>query len=443
MTTEPEWIGQRYVSQFGWNVLSDLAEIGARLGASEGERLGHERVITAFESVGLRDVHAQEFEIPRWERGSSSVTVTEPSAVPLESISLPGSPSGNVEGEIVHLGYGLPEDFEKADLDGKIVVARSDIPDFAERWMHRREKYFRAYQHGAAAFVFQNHVEGCLPPTGSVGGGTDVIGPLPAIGVSKEVGERLRRYAAEGELRGTVSVETNVEEWTSRNVTGTLGPETDTEILIGAHVDGHDISQGALDNASGVAVLCEVAAGLASIADRLETQVRFIGFGSEELGLVGSQHYTENTDLSSVDAVINCDGAGRARNMQVRTCGFEDIGAAVREVADAFDHPIGVLPEIGAHSDHWPFVWRGIPGVQVKSDTGPGRGFGHTFADTLDKTDGRAIRDHGTLVAKLAVLLAEDDREIAGRSPRSIRDELIAEQQDVSMRVAGEWPFEE
>jgi len=292
-------------------------------------------------------------------------------------------------------------------------------------------------------FVFQNHVEGCLPPTGSVGGGTDVVGPLPAIGVSKEVGEQLRRDAAEGELRGTVSVETNVDEGTSRNVTGTLGPETETEIIVCAHVDGHDINQGALDNASGVAVLCEVAAGLASIEDGLETQVRFIGFGSEELGLIGSQHYTESTDLSSVDTVINCDGAGRARDMQVRTCGFDDIGAVVKKVAEEFNHPIAVLPEIGAHSDHWPFVWRGIPGVQVKSDTGPGRGFGHTFADTVDKTDSRAIRDHGILVAELAATLAEDGREIAGRSSSSICDELIAEQQDVSMRVAGEWPFEE
>jgi Zn-dependent M28 family amino/carboxypeptidase len=443
MVSEPEWIGQRYVSKFGWNVLTDLTEIGARLGASEGECRGHERVAAAFESAGLRDVHAQEFGIPCWERGSSSITITEPSQVDLGSISLPGSPSGNVEGAIVHLGYGLPEDFGNADLEGKIVVVRSDIPDHAERWMHRREKYFRAYQHGASVFAFQNHVEGCLPPTGSVGGGTDVVGPLPAIGVSKEVGEQLRRDAAEGELRGTVSVETNVDEGTSRNVTGTLGPETETEIIVCAHVDGHDISQGALDNASGVAVLCEVAAGLASIEDGLETQVRFIGFGSEELGLIGSQHYTESTDLSSVDTVINCDGAGRARDMQVRTCGFDDIGAVVKKVAEEFNHPIAVLPEIGAHSDHWPFVWRGIPGVQVKSDTGPGRGFGHTFADTVDKTDSRAIRDHGILVAELAATLAEDGREIAGRSSSSICDELIAEQQDVSMRVAGEWPFEE
>jgi len=443
MVEETDWIGQRYVSTFGTGVLEDLAELGARLGASEGERQGHERVMEAFESAGLQDVHAREFDMPRWERGSASVALSEPRDLDMECIALPGSPGETVEGELVHLGYGLPEDFEDADLGGKIAVARSDVPAHADRWMHRREKYFRAHQGGAAAFVFQNHVEGWLPATGSVGGGTDVVGPLPAVGVSKEVGERLARYADQGTVRATVAIETSIDSGTSRNVTGTLGPETDDEVLVCAHVDGHDISQGAMDNASGVAVMCEAAAGLAALEDRLETRVRFVGFGAEELGLVGSQTYADRTNTSDVKTVVNCDGAGRARDMQARTCGFDDIGAAAQEVADAFDHPVEVLAEVATHSDHWPFVWRGVPGVQIKSDTGPGRGYGHTFADTLDKTDRRAVRDHGIVVAWLASLLAESDRTVERRSPDDIRDELVEEQQDVSMRVAGEWPFDD
>lgn len=442
MESEAEWIGQRYISRFGTGVLEDLTEIGARLGASTGERQGHERVATAFKSVGLNDVHFQEFEMPHWERDAASLLLSAPRERSLDCISLPGSPPGTIEDEIVHLGYGLPEDFDSVDLDGKIAVARSDVPDHADRWMHRREKYFRAHENGASAFVFQNHVEGCLPPTGSVGGGTDVIGPIPAVGVSKEVGEQLARYHCEDVPTGTVTVETRISDGRSQNVTGTLGPDTDTEVIVSAHVDGHDISQGALDNASGVAVMCEVAAGLAAIEHQLETRVRFVGFGAEELGLVGSQRYAQNNDTSKIKAILNCDGAGRGRNMQVRTCGFEDIWSATEEISDEFNQPVERLPGVAAHSDHWPFVWRGIPGVQVRSDTGPGRGFGHTFADTFDKIDSRAIRTHGILVAGVARRLAEEEREVAHRNPADIRDELIAEKQDVSMRVAGEWPFE-
>jgi len=440
------WIGDRFVSTRGRDVLADLTRIGARLGASEGERAGHERLREEFEALGLRDVSLEEFPLTEWRRGTSSVELTGGWDDDLDCIALPGSPADTVTGEVVHLGYGLPEDFAAADLEGKIAVARSDVPDYHDRWLHRREKYFRAVENGAAAFVFQNHVEGCLPPTGSVGGGTDVVGPLPAVGVSRETGDLLRRYAAGAggeDATATVSVDVDVGEGTSQNVTGVLGPDTGEEVLVCAHVDGHDISEGALDNASGVATLVEIAAALADLEADLETAVRFVGFGAEELGLNGSQHYADAHDLSAVKAVVNCDGAGRARDAAVVTNGFDDLGAAAAETAAAFDRPFAAVPRISNHSDHWPFVWRGIPGVQVRSETGDGRGFGHTFADTFDKTDSRAIRTHGVLVAEYVRRLAEGDRSIARRAPESIRDELVAEEQDVSMRVAGEWPFDD
>jgi len=438
-----DWIGERFVSDLGTSLLADLAEIGPRLGASEGERRGHERVRRAFETAGVRDVELQEFDLTKWERDDARVELTEPTERTFDPIALPGSPSGTVEAEFVHLGYGLPADFEDADLEGTVVVTRSDVPDYHDRWMHRREKYFRAVDAGAAAFLFQNHVEGQLPPTGSVGGGTDVVGPIPAAGVSYEAGERLARYDSEGSVRGTITVETEISDGTSQNVVGVLGPDTDEEIVLCGHVDGHDISEGALDNASGIAVVCEAAAGLAAVEDALERRVRVIGFGAEELGLKGSQHYLETTDPSTVTAVVNCDGVGRGRDMSVRTCGFGDLGTVVEEVATEFDHPIEAVPRVSTHSDQWPFVWRGVPGLAVGSDTGPGRGWGHTAADTLDKTDERAIREHGILVARIVQLLADAERTIDRRDPEAIRDELVAEKQDVSMRVAGEWPFDD
>jgi Zn-dependent M28 family amino/carboxypeptidase len=437
------WIGDRFVSTRGRDVLVDLTRIGARLGASEGERRGHERVREEFEDLGLREVTTEEFDLTKWERGSARIGLTGDRTGDLDCIALPGSPPATVEGEVVHLGYGLPGDFERADVEGKVVVARSDVPEYHDRWLHRREKYFRAAEGGAAAFVFQNHVEGCLPPTGSVGGGTDVVGPLPAVGVSKEVGEELRRYAEGEDATATVAVDADVGEGTSQNVSGVVGPDTDEEVLVCAHVDGHDISQGALDNASGVATMVEAAAALVALEDDLETRVRFVGFGAEELGLNGSQTYADSADLAAVTAVVNCDGAGRAREMSVVTNGFDALADAVEETSAAFDRPVSSVPTISNHSDHWPFVWRGVPGVQVRSETGEGRGFGHTFADTLDKTDTRAIRAHGVLVADYARRLAEADRDVPRRDPDAIRDELVAEKQDVSMRVAGEWPFDE
>jgi Zn-dependent M28 family amino/carboxypeptidase len=436
-----DWIGETYTSSLGRDLLFDLSEIGSRLAASEGEREGHDRLAEAFEECGVRDVHDQEFAIPRWERGSSQFSIDVPRERSFDVISLPGSPAGEAAGEIVHLGYGLPEDFERSDLEGTIVVARSDAPAH-HRWMHRREKYFRAYEAGAAAFVYQNHVPGCLPPTGSLGGGIDVMGPLPAIGISTEEGERLAEYARTEAIEGEVSVDVTVSDGYSRNTIGTVGPDTEEEVLVGAHVDGHDISEGALDNASGVAVLAEVARALVRIEDDLETRVRLVGFGAEELGLVGSQTYADEHDLSGIGLVVNCDGAGRARDMAVRTCGFEGVPELVEATSEEYDHPIDRIPGVNPHSDHWPFVWRGIPGIQVRSITGEGRGFGHTFADTFDKTDARAVREHAILTTALVERAARSGTEIEPRSVESIQEELERKELDISMRVAGDWPYE-
>ncbi|MWV63262.1 M28 family peptidase [Halorubrum sp. JWXQ-INN 858] len=440
MSEDVEWIGRTFTSDVGWELLYDLAEIGNRLGASDGERRGHERVAETFESVGVRDVHEEPFDIPKWERGDAGLSLSAPTDRSFDAIALPGSPAGEASGEIVHLGYGLVDDFEGADLEGKIVVARSDVPKHHDRWMHRREKYYRAYEGGAEAFVFQNHVPGCLPPTGSLGGSDEVMGPLPAIGVSKEAGERIAMYAGEGTVTGDVSIDVTVSDGESRNTVGTLGPDTDEEVIVCAHVDGHDISEGALDNASGTAVLSEVARALAEREDELDRRVTLIGFGSEELGLIGSERYAAAHDLDDVVAVVNCDGAGRARDLIAKTCGFPGMRDAAESVVGSLRHPVQIVPGVNTHSDHWPFVQRGVPGVQIQSDTGDGRGFGHTFADTLDKTDPRAIREHGIHVTRLVEHLANGDR-IASRDPDGIAEELRANDLETPMRVAGDWPF--
>lgn len=440
MSKNVDWIGRTYTSDVGWELLCDLAEIGGRLGASEGERRGHERVMEAFESVGVRDVHDEPFEIPKWDRGAASLSLSEPTGRSFDGIALPGSPSGEVATEVSHLGHGLVSDFEGTNLEGKIAVARSDVPKHHDRWMHRREKYFRAYNRGAEAFVFQNHVPGCLPPTGSLGGSNEIIGPIPAIGVSKEVGDRIAMYAREGTVTGSLSVDVTVSDGESRNIVGILGPDTEKEVLVCAHVDGHDISEGALDNASGVAVLSEVARALAEREEELERRVRLVGFGSEEFGLIGSEHYASIHEMERIVAVVNCDGAGRGRDLVAKTCGFPGMRDAVEAVTGALRHPAQIVPGVNTHSDHWPFVQRGVPGVQIKSDTGDGRGFGHTFADTLDKTDVRAIRDHSVLVTRLVERLANGN-PIASRDPEGIAEELRKNDLETPMRVAGDWPF--
>ncbi|MGB7528858.1 M20/M25/M40 family metallo-hydrolase [Sphingobacterium cellulitidis] len=114
----------------------------------------------------------------------------------------------------------------------------------------------------------------------------------------------------------------------SDNIIGFLDNSADYTIVIGAHYDhlgtGHiggsrdslgvgKIHNGADDNASGVAGLLELARHYATNDIKEPFNMLFIGFGAEELGLLGSKHFTENPTipLNSIQWMLNMDMIGR------------------------------------------------------------------------------------------------------------------------------------
>lgn len=437
-----DWIGSTFTSDTGWSHLETLVDVGDRMAGTEGERRAAE---TTRDALGeyARDAHLDEFEIQGWERGSSELRAADETFGHRdEVIALPRSPSGEVTGELVDLGYGLPSDFEEADLEGKVAMVDASVPDWYDRRLHRREKYYYAVEAGAAAFVYRNHVDGYLPATGSVGNENSPIGDVPAVGVAQEVGSRIARRA-EGE-DVTVAVEAELYEGaTSRNVHAELGPETEEELLVTSHVDGHDISEAAMDNGAGTAMVVELARTLAAREEELDTRVHFLVYGAEEVGLLGSGYDAASRDLDAVKAVLNLDGVVQGRTLKCYTHGFDALDAAVDEVASEFGHPITTTPEQGPHSDHWEYVKWGVPGYHVTAESGSeGRGWGHTHADTLDKLEVRTFREQAVLLTALAVRLADEGFSVAHAAPEDIAAALEEENKAEGMKVTGDWPYD-
>ncbi len=434
-----QWIGTTFESDAGWDHLETLVDVGDRMAGSEGERRAAEATRDALAEVGARDARIEEFDVQGWTRGGSEIRAGQTSQ---DCIALPRSPDASATGELVDLGYGLPSDFEDTDVEGKVVMVATNVPDYFDRFVHRREKYYYAVEGGAAAFVFKNHVEGCLPPTGSVGTADDPIGDVPAVGVSKEVGARLSRRW-EGETV-TVAVDADVHDATSGNVHAELGPDTDEELLVTSHVDAHDIAEGAMDNGAGTAMVVEMARALADREDELDARVHFVAFGAEEVGLEGSGRMAERANFDDVKAIVNNDGVVRGRTLSFYTHGFDALDEAAHAVADRFDHPVKTIPEQGPHSDHWPFVEWGVPGYHVMSETGDeGRGWGHTHADTLDKLEVRDLREQAILLTELTVHLASDEFSVAHKAPEEIAEALEAENKAKGMKITGDWPYDE
>lgn len=431
------WIGETFRSDVGWRHVETLVDIDNRMAGSEGEARAAEETRDALARAGAREARLDPFEIRGWARDSARLRTDDAG---FACLALPRSPADEATGPLVDIGYGLPVDFE-TDLSGAIVMVSSTVPDWSDRFIHRREKYLQAVQSGAAGFVFRNHVEGGLAATGSVGTDPRSIGPIPAVAVSKEVGARLARTATDETV--TLGVEATIETATSHNAIASLGPETATEILVTGHVDAHDITEGARDNASGAAMLVELAHILADREADLETRVTFIGFGAEEVGLLGAKYDSTHRDHETIKAVVNNDALAEHRTLELTTHGFAALDDPIETVGSRYNHPIEMVPRLAPHSDHWPYVRRGVPGLLVScTRSAPGRGWGHTRADTLDKLDVRNFREQAILLAELVMTLADNSVRIPHRPSEAVAAQLEDERLDTGLRIAGEWPYD-
>jgi Zn-dependent M28 family amino/carboxypeptidase len=352
---------------------------------------------------------------------------------------LPGTCEGTISGRLIDVGFGRPGDFEAKDVREAIVMASSESPADHHKWIHRMEKYSEAVDRGAVGFVFYGHLDGCLPPTGEIGY-QNRPAPIPGVGVSKEVGHDLKRFAEAVEPILEIDVDCRHQETTSQNVEGVLGPDSDMELLVTAHVDAHDISQGAGDNGVGCTIVTEVARLLAQVDERLGTAVRFVGFGAEEMGLRGALHWTETNSLEDIVAILNIDGVGAGRQLEVNSNGFEPLGSAFERCGEELGLPVDTISNVSPHGDQWEFVQEGVPGAMIGTSSDGGRRWGHTHADTFDKIDFRNLREFAVVIASAVFELSRESDALDHKTPAAVRDQLDAGYRQ-ELRVSDRWPW--
>ncbi|MFC6726181.1 M28 family metallopeptidase, partial [Halobium palmae] len=227
------------------------------------------------------------------------------------------------------------------------------------------------------------------------------------------------------------------------NAHAELGPDTDEELLVTSLLDALDLAEGAMDNGAGTATVIEVARALAEREEELDTRIRFVCFGSEEVGLVGSTHESERADREAIRAVVNVDSNVHGRTLTLDAHGFDELEDAAESVGERFGHPVSVGGDLVPHSDHWPFVRWGVPGYVVAAESDSrGRGWGHTHADTLEKLERRTLREQAILLAELVVDLADEGTSVERRDPRDVAAELEAEDLAAGMKVTGDWVYD-
>ena len=416
---DQQMVGDIYTSQESMENLTVLCdEYGARFAGTPEERDAANFIAACFRRYGLQNVELEAYPYAGWTRGTATLEVIEPIHRTLHCISLPYCPAGDITTELVSAGYGSPGEYESLGNTAvdKLVMAQSASPPDLGRWVHRKEKFERAVLAGASGFIFVSEHPGVGPETGSLQNNQEA--PVPGISVCKEDGEFLKRLMARSSGKVTLKLKTTDinEPRTSWNVVADLpGRENSEEmVILGCHYDGHDISQGAHDPASGMVSVIEAARVLSAYAgDSLKRTVRFIAFGTEEIGLTGAFRYIDahTSELDKIRFMLNMDAAGgESRKGIVLHCwdALEQFFNTAREQMHA-EMPVG--QKVHSYSDHFPFFLKGVPSCHMGDPESPpgGRGFGHTAYDTLDKVKLENLRAASAVGARLALRCANTD----------------------------------
>ena len=341
-----------------------------------------------------------------------------------------------IDAEAVFVGHGIvaPEfgwdDFKDVDVRGKMLVLFTNEPESSDpkffggkaltyygRWTY---KYEQALRKGALGAII-------IHTTPTAGYGWDVVRSSwgreqsyvkaapgePALAlaawVTSEAGERFLALAGHSvnellkasESRGFRPIPlgirfqgkilSKVHEQETRNVVAEIpgsDPERKSEAVvfsahwdhlgIGTPVDGDAIYNGAVDNATGCAILLEIARAWAGLEQKPRRTAIFLSVTAEEAGLRGSEYYAAHPAIpaNKTAAALNFDGfqpAGRTRDLVVTGAERTTLWPLVQEAARRMGYQIQpeTHPEQGHYfrSDHFSFARAGMPAFSINEGT--------------------------------------------------------------------------
>lgn len=213
--------------------------------------------------------------------------------------------------------------------------------------------------------------------TGTLGGPDFSIS---VIGTSFAIGEELYNLSLNNRVTVRVTTSTLSEARTTENIIAettnyrTAGSDAQV-VVVGAHLDSVPEGPGINDNGSGSATILEIALKMAELRINTQKTVRFIWFGAEEYGLLGSQYYVSQlseAERTNISVMLNFDMVGSPNFVRFVYDGDgSETGTAGPEGSDAIENvfvdyfnSIGLETDATAfdgRSNYGPFIAVGIP----------------------------------------------------------------------------------
>ncbi len=424
--------------------------IGPRLTGSANYVHAVDWVQQQFKSLGLANVHTESFSMGAlWEPETPATgQILEPRNQTLHIYSAgwsPSTPDAGVTAKVVYLTALLPtEKLEetKAALTGNIVLI-----DNASLGEHPTIGDL------IKAFTLLNtlKLQGILL-TGQTNGGENAtsitfgghVANFPVAQIGREDSLLIKRmldkspvtvhFAFKNRIRPATEVNNVVAEIPGRE-------EPNSIVIVGAHLDSWHPGTGAQDNGTGVATVLETARAIQSLNRPPRRTLRFILFGGEEQGLVGSTAYAKKhaSEMSNIDAVLISDtGAQPSKGWYLM--GREDEKQALTNVEPLLDG-LGAgatSPDTDFlfETDHAGFDVQGVPTLVLWNSIDKYLRLHHQASDSFDSVIQADLNQGVAVTAATAYAIADSAQPFAPHLDTAGVQEMLKKAKELDNYIA-------
>jgi carboxypeptidase Q len=321
-------------------VLAD--DIGPRLTGSSNYVKAADWALSEFKRLGLTNAQKEDWEIAAtWEPGTwatGRILSPHEQRLHLEADGWsPSTPGGGVRGNVYHLTAFTTDAVkaESARVKGAVVLIDRDTFAAAKdvQFGQMLDAVALLAREGAGALLLGEGATNNVPSMFGLTCCNGSIAPLPVGNLGSEDSLLLRRLLDRGQVEVEFHFTNRIREHVMvPNVVAEI-PGTDSNgeyVVVGGHLDSWQLATGAEDNGTGAATVIAVAEAVKTSGVRPRRTMRFIVFGGEEEGLLGSIQYVRQheSELDKCVGVFITDTGAEAPKGWI-TSGRDDAGDAL------------------------------------------------------------------------------------------------------------------
>jgi carboxypeptidase Q len=454
--------GESLMDSRAFEYLTELSdEIGGRVTGSPQAQKAIDWGVAKMNGIGLQNVHTERWSLWKgWTRGHATGEILEPvrHRLSVDAMGWTGStPASGAEGEIVTANF-FDLDSELKNMSrfrGKIILMAPEGKPTKNFWLLFAQygDFLVAAQKAGAVAVIGGQggfkAEGMhLTHTGILGFARDFA--LPVLDMAMEDQGQIERFLAGGKA---VRIRLNVQNTftsgpvESANVVGEIvGREHPEQIIVvGAHLDSWDLSEGATDNGAGSASVLASADAIVKSGQRPRRTIRFVLFTGEEQGLLGSIAYAKEHAAemkNHLAALVLDNGQGPIKEFQLG--GRNDLVESFAPFAESLSsiREIKVTDKTEFGTDTGPFILAGLPGINLDQDSPDYKYTHHSAADSLEEVKPDVLTQDAMVMALTAYWLADRPERFSLPWPAERSAKMLREKGDYDMlKSFNLWPF--